>query len=60
MIAVTTIINESLSSMGVSVYSELFLPHLAGGKAASWVGSNIVLDHMRVYIIFITYLIYSL
>ena len=27
-----------------------FLPHLAGSKAASWVGPKIVLDHVRVYI----------
>ena len=27
-----------------------FLPHQAGGKAASRVGPKIVLDHMRMYI----------
>ena len=25
----------------------VFLPHPAGGKAASWVGPKIVLDHVR-------------
>ena len=30
--------------------SLLFLPHPAGGKAASRVGPKIVLDHVRVYI----------
>ena len=27
-----------------------FLPHPAGGFAASWVGPKIVLDHMHVYV----------
>ena len=30
-----------------------FLPHPAGGKAASWVGPKIVLDHVRVYIMYV-------
>ena len=29
----------------------IFLPHPAGGEAASRVGPKIVLDHVRVYII---------
>ena len=33
----------------------MFLPHLAGGKAASRVGPKIVLDHVRVYNVCINY-----
>ena len=33
----------------------MFLPHLAGGKAASRVGPKIVLDHVRVYICMYVY-----
>ena len=34
----------------VYMYMYNFLPHLAGGKAASRVGPKIVLDHVRVYV----------
>ena len=35
---------------GVTLAVDQFLPHPAGGKAASRVGPKIVLDHVRVYI----------
>ena len=35
---------------------EFFLPHPAGGEAASRVGPKIVLDHVRVYIYIYIYI----
>ena len=35
-----------------------FLPHPAGGEAASRVGPKIVLDHVRMYIFIYIYIIY--
>ena len=46
--------NDS-STMCISCKLTKLLPHPAGGEAASRVGPKIVLDHVRVYIIYINY-----
>ena len=45
------LLSDSVTNIGIYLYAgQSFLPHPAGGEAASRVGPKIVLDHVRMYI----------